>query len=178
MMPSTVKAITGRRSSQRNRSAACGGAVGAGPSIELIMGRRRKSAGDAVVDPIAVWQPQGGADLEAQPREDDLRLQKVALNVRCGVPPEVVFRRGVAQNPDRNRPGDGIIGPALDQFPAIEVRQPEIDQDECRDTSTNEGVRLLAGTRVLERDAIAAKLHQIEGGEIRSVVDQEDASLP
>src|SRR5438477_578055 len=178
MMPSTVKAITGRRSSQRNRSAACGGAVGAGPSIELIMGRRRKSAGDPVVDPIAVWQPQGGTDLEAQPREDDLRLQKVALNVRCGVPPEVVFRRGVAQDPDRHRPGDGIVGPALAHFPAIDVRQPKIGQDQCRDTGANEGVRILAGARVLEGDAVTTKLHQIEVGEIRIVVDQEDPSLP
>jgi hypothetical protein len=30
----------------------------------------------------------------------------------------------------------------------------------------------LAGARVLERDAVAAKLHQIEVGEIRIVVDQ------
>src|SRR5437764_9960503 len=153
MMPSTVKAITGRRSSQRNRSAATGGAAGAGTSIELIIGRRRKSAGDAVVDSIAVWQPQGRSDLEAQPREDDLRLQKVALNVRCGVPPEVVFRRGVAQDPDRNRSGDGIIGPALDQFPGIDVLQPEIDQDECLDTGANDGMRVLAGARVLEGDS-------------------------
>src|SRR2546421_11668167 len=157
MMPSTVKAITGRRSSQRNRSAACGGAVGAGPSIELIMGRGRKSAGDAVVDPIAVWEPQGGADLEAQPREDDLRLQKVALNVRCGVPPEVVFRRGVAQGPDRNRPGDAIAGPALDQFPAIDVRQPKIGQNQCRDTRAHDGVRIRAGTRVPEGESVTAK---------------------
>src|SRR5437764_4238128 len=171
MMPSTVKAITGRRSSQRNRSAATGGAAGAGTSIELIIGRRRKSAGDAVVDTIAVWQPQGRADLEAQPREDDLRLQKVALNVRCGVPPEVVFRCGVAQDPDRNRPGDGIIGPLFDQFPAIDVRQPKIDQDECRDTGANEGVRIVAGARVLGGDAVAGNLQETEVGEIPDGVE-------
>src|SRR5437879_2292618 len=121
-----------RRSSQRSRWAACGEEAGGPPSSELIIRRLRGSAGDAVINPIAVRQAEGCPDLEAQPRENDLGLQKIALNVGCGVPPQIVFRRGVAHDPDRNRTGHGIIGPALDQFPAIDVRQPEVDQDQGR----------------------------------------------
>src|ERR1700716_3155551 len=127
MMPSTVKAITGRRSSQRNRSAACGGAAGASPPIDFIIGSSTKSAGEAIIDSIAVREAQGRSDLEAQPRQHDLRLQKVALHVGSGVPPEVILGRGVANDPDRDRTGDGVIRPALDQLTAVEVRRLEID---------------------------------------------------
>src|ERR1700730_11933559 len=72
MMPSSVKAITGTRSSQRSRSAAWAGAAGASPSIDLIIGRRASSAREAVADAIAVGQAQRRADFQAQPREDDL----------------------------------------------------------------------------------------------------------
>src|ERR1700730_15517266 len=178
MMPSNVKAITGRRSSQRSRSAAWGGAAGASPSIDLIIGRPGSSAGEALADAIAVGQAERRADLQAQPREDNLRLQKVALHVGSRVPPQVVLRRDVAHDPDRDRAGHRVSGPALDQLPAVEVRQLEIDQDQGRDTAAYEGIRFLAGARVLEGDAIAAKLHQEKTGEILIVVDQEDPSLP
>src|SRR5713101_6773533 len=178
MTPSSVKAITGSRSSQRSRSATWVGAATDPPSIDLIIRRLRPSAGEAVADPIAVRQPQRGSDLQAQPRQDDLRLLKVALNVGSGVPPQVVLRRGVAYDPDRDRTADRIIGPAFDQLAAVDIRQLQIDQDQGGDTVANEGIRFLAGARVLEGDAIAAKLHQIKLGEILIVVDQENPSLP
>src|SRR6202022_4883435 len=178
MMPSTVKAIPGRRSSQRSRSAAGSGTAGASPSIDLIIGRRWRSAGEALADSIAVGQAQRRPDLQAQPREDDLRLQKVALNIGSRVPPEVIFGRGIADDPDRDRTRDRVIGPAFDQLTSVEVRQVEIDQDQCRDASAYEGIGFLSGAGVLERDAIAAKLKQIKRSEVLIVVDQEDPSLP
>src|SRR5260370_25237947 len=101
MMPSSVKAITGRRSSQRSRSAAWGGAAGASRSIDLIIGRPPSSAGEAVAGSIAGGQAQRRSGLEAQPREDDLRLQKITLDVSGGVPPQGVPRAGRAPATDR-----------------------------------------------------------------------------
>src|SRR5260370_28640469 len=103
MMPSTVTAITGTRSSQRSRSAACGGAAGDPPSIDLIIGRQRGSTGDAGTDSLAVGKAQRRPDLQAEPRKDDLRLEEVALHVCGAVPPEVVLRHRVAQGPHRDR---------------------------------------------------------------------------
>src|SRR5216683_2966431 len=95
MMPSSVKAMTGRRSSQRSRSAAWGGAAGASPSIDLIIGRVRRSAGEAVADSIAVGQAQRRADFQAQALKDDLRLQKIALHLGCGPTRRVVHRGSI-----------------------------------------------------------------------------------
>src|SRR5260370_8952756 len=110
MMPSSVKAITGRRSSQRSRSAAWGGAAGASRSIDLIIGRPPSSAGEAVADPIAVGQAQRRSDLQAQPRQDDLRLQKIARDVGSSAPPERVLRRGGAPHSRRYRALDSMLG--------------------------------------------------------------------
>src|SRR6202171_2595345 len=178
MMPSTVKAITGRRSSQRSRSAAGGGTAGASPSLSLIIRWPWCSAREAPADSRAVGQAQRRPDLQAQPREDNLRLQKVALNIGSRVPPEVIFGRAIADDPDRDRARARGIGTALDQLTSVEVRQVEIDQDQCRDASAHEGIGFLSGAGVLERDAIAAKLKQIKRSEVLIVVDQEDPSLP
>src|SRR4029077_17434419 len=81
-------------------------------------------------------------------------------------------------DPDRNRTRDRIAGPALDQFPAVDVRQLEVDKDQGRYPVADEDVRLRPGAGVLERNSIAAELQQVQGRNVRIVLDQEDPPLP
>src|SRR5438477_536507 len=46
------------------------------------------------------------------------------------MPPVVVLGNGVAQDPDRNCSADGVVAPPLDQLPAVDIGQLEVDQDE------------------------------------------------
>src|ERR1700674_1339228 len=178
MTPRTVKTSTGRRSSQRSWASVGCAAAGATPSIDSIICRPAYLAGGPLAEPLAVWQAQRRADLVAEPGQGHLRFQKVALNVGGRVPPEIVLGHGVAQDPDRNRTGDRIAGPGLDQLPAIDVRQLEVDEDQRRYPVTDEGIRLRTGSGMLERDSIAAKLQHIQRRDVRIVFDQEDSPLP
>src|SRR5437899_2027438 len=151
-----VKTSTGRRSSQRSWVWARG--VGATSSIDQLSAGRFELAGGPLAEPIAVGQAERRTDLEAEAAEGHLRLQEIALDVGSGVPPDVVLRHGIAQDPDRNRTGHRITGPALDEFPAVEVRQLEVDEDKGWHPVAHKGIRLRSVAGVLEGNSVAAKL--------------------
>src|SRR5207245_10243333 len=93
------------------------------------------------------------------------------------MPPVVVLGNGVAQDPDRNCSADGVVAPPLDQLPAVDIGQLEVDQDENGAPTSGEAVGLLAGAHVLDRHAITATLHHIQIGDVGVVFNQEYPSL-
>src|SRR5437588_1493502 len=160
MMPSTVKASTGIRSSQRSRCSATDGASSTG------------SAGESVADSLAVREAEGGADLQAEPGEDDFGFQKVPLDVCRRMPPDVVFSHGITDDPDRNRSTDRVASPALDQCAPVDIRQRQVDQDQRRDPASGEDVGVPAGAHMFDRHPVTPKLQEIQIGEGRIVLDQ------